>query len=107
MLCLLIHANTSGAELVELHQGYFAHGDVRDVNIMVRKDGKSGFMLVDFDWAGVIGKAHYRDNFSKVDFWLPDNMSEVMPIKSEHDNTVWPCWRTYTANAVPLLGERD
>ena len=36
--------------LVELHQANFVHGDVRDVNIMVRQDRKLGFMLVDFDW---------------------------------------------------------
>ena len=58
MLYLLIHANTSGAELVELHQAHFAHSNVHDVNIIVRKDGKPGFMFVDFNWAGVIGKVH-------------------------------------------------
>src|SRR4051812_17640049 len=35
--------------LIELHQANFVHGDVRDINIMVRKDDKLGFMLVDFD----------------------------------------------------------
>ena len=48
------------AGLVKLRQARQAHGDVRDINIMVRKDGKPGFMFVDFDWAGVVGKAHWR-----------------------------------------------
>jgi Ser/Thr protein kinase RdoA (MazF antagonist) len=34
---------------VELHQATVVHGDVRDANVMVRKDGKLGFMLVYFD----------------------------------------------------------
>jgi len=71
--------------LVELHQAHFVHGDVRGVNIMVRKDGKPGFMLVDFDWSGVIGEAHYPINVNKVDLWRPDDVSDGMPIKSEHD----------------------
>jgi hypothetical protein len=71
--------------LVELHQAHFVHGDVRDVNIMVRKDGKPGYMLVDFDWSGVIGEARYPINVNKVDLWRPDDVSDGMPIKSEHD----------------------
>jgi hypothetical protein len=39
-------------------------------------------MPVDFDWAGVISKAV---NFNKTDFWQPDNVSDGMSIKSEHD----------------------
>jgi hypothetical protein len=71
--------------LVELHQANFVHGDVRDVNIMVRKDGKPGFMLVDFDWSGIIGEARYPINVNKVDLWRPDDVSDGMVIKAEHD----------------------
>ena len=35
--------------LVGLHQANVVHGDVRNANVMVRKDGKLGFMLVYFD----------------------------------------------------------
>jgi hypothetical protein len=107
MLCLRIHIR---AGWVELHQAHFVHSDVRDVNMMVRKDGKPGFMLVDFDWAEVIDKVRYPANVNlnlKVD---PGGVSLVlsshclvdgMPIKPE------PCWRTYKADVVPLSGERD
>ena len=52
---------------------------------MVRKDGKPGFMLVDFDWSGVIGEVHYPMYVNKLDLWWPDDVSDGMPIKSEHD----------------------
>jgi len=74
-----------GERLVELHQANFVHGDVRDANIMVRKDGKLGFMLVDFDWSGIIGEVRYPINVNKVDLWRPDDVSDGLLIKSDHD----------------------
>lgn len=71
--------------LVELHQVNFVHGDVRDVNVMVRKDGKLGLMLVDFDWSGIIGEVRYPSNVNKVDLWRPDDVSDGLLIKSDHD----------------------
>ncbi|KXN89199.1 hypothetical protein AN958_05902 [Leucoagaricus sp. SymC.cos] len=71
--------------LVELHQANFVHGDVRDANIMVRKDGKPGFMFIDFDWSGTIGEVCYPINVNKVDLWRPDDVSDGLLIKSDHD----------------------
>jgi len=45
-------------------------------NVMVRKDGKLGFMLVYFDESGIIDKARYRINVNKADIWQPDDMSD-------------------------------
>ena len=45
-----------------LHQAGYVHGDLCDTNLMVRKDGQPGFMLVDFDWAGKIGEVCYPMN---------------------------------------------
>ena len=73
------------ARLKELHQAHFVHGDVRDTNIIVRKDGKPGFMLVDFDWAGVIGDVCYPANVNKRDVWRPDDVSGRMLITVQHD----------------------
>ena len=74
------------AELNELHRVHFVHGDVRDANmIMVRKDSEPGFMLVDFDWAGIIGEVCYPANVNKKDIWRPDDVSDGAMIKSEHD----------------------
>ena len=61
------------------------HGDVWDINIMVRKDDKPGFMLVDFDWSGIIGEARYPINVNKVDLWRPDDVSDGLLIKPDHD----------------------
>jgi hypothetical protein len=72
------------AGLTELHQAHFVHGDVRDVNVMVRKDGKPGFMLVDFDWAGINGEVRYPANVNK-ELWRPEDVADGMPIRSEHD----------------------
>jgi serine/threonine protein kinase len=42
--------------ITELHQARYVHGDVRDVNIMARKEGEGySIKLVDLDWAGRIG----------------------------------------------------
>jgi len=70
---------------VELHQAGFVHGDVRDANIMIRKDAKPGFMLIDFDWSGVVGEARYPINVNKVDIWRPEDVSDGLLIKSDHD----------------------
>lgn len=48
----------------DLHQAGFVHGDIRPTNVMVKKSGPPGVMLLDFDWAGVIGEARYPMNVS-------------------------------------------
>jgi hypothetical protein len=73
------------AKLKELHQAHFVHGDIRDTNIMVRMDGKPGFMLVDFDWAGVAGDVCYPANVNKAGIWRPDDVFGRMPITTQHD----------------------
>jgi RIO-like serine/threonine protein kinase len=37
-------------KLTSLHQENYVHGDIRNTNIMMKKDGNQGFKLVDFDW---------------------------------------------------------
>ncbi|KAH9955729.1 hypothetical protein BGW80DRAFT_1213867 [Lactifluus volemus] len=73
------------ARLVELHHANLVHGDVRDINMMVRKDGKPGLMLVDFDWSGIIGHVCYPINVNKIDIWRPDDVSDGLLIKSDHE----------------------
>ena len=58
------------------------HGDVRDVNMMVRKDGNLGVILIDF---GIIGQVCYPINVNKMDLWWPDDVSDGLLIKSDHD----------------------
>jgi len=77
------------ALLVKLHKAGFVHGDVRDTNIIVRKDGKPGFMLLDFDWSRLLGEARYPKNvFKSKDIWWPEAPSDGELIKPEHD---WRC----------------
>jgi len=53
---------------------------------MVRKDGKPGFMLLDFDWSGLVGEARYPMNvFKSKDIWRPEAASDGELIKPEHD----------------------
>ena len=53
------------ARLSELHDAGFVHGDVRNVNVLVRNKSATSVppgrdvLLVDFDWAGPIGEATY------------------------------------------------
>jgi serine/threonine protein kinase len=72
-------------KLVRLHQAGYVHGDIHDVNIMVQGDG-SGFMLLDFDWAGKIGEAKYPMNvYAGPDLWHPEEACDGELIKAEHD----------------------
>lgn len=74
------------AKIVLLHQAGYVHGDIRDTNVMVRRDGKKGFMLVDFDWAGKIGEVRYPMNVHwGDDLWRPREARDNKLIMSDHD----------------------
>ncbi|KAK2459588.1 hypothetical protein APHAL10511_008398 [Amanita phalloides] len=45
--------------ITELHQNGMVHGDIRNTNIMVKKDGGLDFKIIDFDWAGTAGTVTY------------------------------------------------
>jgi hypothetical protein len=73
-------------KIVSLHQAGFVHGDIRDTNVMVRKDGEMGFMVVDFDWAGEIGVVRYPMNVNRAENqWRPDGASDGNVITAHHD----------------------
>jgi hypothetical protein len=73
-------------KITQLHQAHHVHGDIRDANIMVRKDGKPGFMLVDFDWAGEIGKVRYPMNVNTSEkLWRPEGARDGELITADHD----------------------
>jgi RIO-like serine/threonine protein kinase len=46
------HYDDIATKLASLPQASYVHGDVRNTNIMVKKDGSQGFKLVDFEWSG-------------------------------------------------------
>lgn len=70
--------------VTKLHQAGFVHGDIRDINIMV-KEGSSGIMLVDFDWAGVIGEVRYPMNVENRAIRRPAGAEDGELIMAEHD----------------------
>jgi hypothetical protein len=74
------------SKLDSLHKAGFVHGDLRDANLMVRRDGKEGFMLLDFDWSGPIGEACYPMNLnSGPDLWRPHDACDEEKIRADHD----------------------
>ncbi|KAF8322897.1 uncharacterized protein EI90DRAFT_3077263 [Cantharellus anzutake] len=68
-----------------LRQQAFVHGDIRTTNVMVRKDGKPGILLVDFDWAGKIEEVRYPMNVNNVDIKRPTGAVDGELIKPDHD----------------------
>jgi serine/threonine protein kinase len=73
-------------KLTSLHQENYVHGDVRNTNIMVKKDGSRGFKLVDFDWSGRIGEVRYPMNvYQGQRLWRPHEAEDGQLIKADHD----------------------
>ncbi|KAF9076811.1 hypothetical protein BDP27DRAFT_701831 [Rhodocollybia butyracea] len=54
-----------------LHDEGFVHGDVRNVNLLIRRssvdDGLPSVKLVDFDWGGAIGQVSYPSTINSRD----------------------------------------
>ncbi len=57
------------AGLAALHQAGCVHGDVRDANILVEKEGQA--QLIDFDWSGQAGTARYPSLVNPKVKWVP------------------------------------
>jgi len=68
-----------------LHQEGFVHGDIRTTNVMVEKIGVLKVMLLDFDWAGVIGQVTYPMNVNNETVKRPWGAHDGELIKAEHD----------------------
>lgn len=62
------------------------HGDLRDVNILLKNGDPSQLRLVDFDWADKIGEARYPKFLSTdVDLGRPNDVEAFEFIKPEYD----------------------
>jgi serine/threonine protein kinase len=72
-------------KVTNLHQAGYVHGDIRNTNIMVKKNGSRGIILVDFDWAGAIGEARYPMNVNDVDIKRPYGAHDNELIMAQHD----------------------
>ena len=71
--------------LVQMHQHGYVHGDVRNVNVMIKNDPDLPVMLVDFDWAGKIGEARYPMNVNREDVYRPEGAVDNELVLAEHD----------------------
>ena len=67
---------------------------------MVRKDGTPHFMLIDLTGRRVIGEVRHPVNVNKVDFWRPNDVSDGLLIKSDHDDVAM-----FKRVFLPLLGK--
>ncbi|KAL0035626.1 hypothetical protein WJX79_004059 [Trebouxia sp. C0005] len=65
-----------------LHAAGFVHGDLRGCNILVAAGAVS---LIDFEWAGIVGKATYPYFMNHVDIQWPDGASDGRLITESHD----------------------
>ncbi|KAF9220102.1 hypothetical protein BS17DRAFT_804163 [Gyrodon lividus] len=74
-------------QLKQLHSDGFVHGDVRDVNIMVKKDARGTFelMIIDFDWAGEMNVARYPSYVNRNGIDRPDDAVDGELILAAHD----------------------
>jgi len=72
-------------KIISFHQAGYVHGDLRETNILVKYDGTPGIMLVDFDWAGVVGEVRYPPNVNTREIKRPRGAYDGELIKAEHD----------------------
>jgi hypothetical protein len=78
-----------------LHDGGFVHGDIRDVNMMTRRQWSSeenarNIFLLDFDWAGRQGAIEYPPNLNpEVD--RHEGAKDGAQITQEHDRFMVDC----------------
>lgn len=80
------HHDALTAGLQSLHQESYVHGDIRNTNVMVKKDCSPGFKLVDFDWSGIIGEIRYPINvYRGKRLWRPAGAEDGQLILAEHD----------------------
>ena len=71
--------------LIQMHQHGYVHGDVRNVNVMIKNDPDRPVMLVDFVWTGKIGEARYPMNVNREDVYRPEGAVDNELVLAEHD----------------------
>jgi len=74
-----------GTQLRTLHARQMVHGDIRDTNILVKKDDRTQFIIIDFDWAGVEDVVEYPPLMNRTNVQRPEGARDGLPIKAAHD----------------------
>ncbi|KAG2029998.1 hypothetical protein BDR03DRAFT_1017658 [Suillus americanus] len=77
-----------GEQLKTLHACQLVHRDIHDTNIMVKKDDRMKFMIIDFNWVGVEEATRYPPyvNYSKIK--RPEEARDGLPVKAAHDDVM-------------------
>lgn len=77
------------AILKVLHAKGWAHGDVRDCNMLMRNEDvsaeKADFQIVDWDWAGRLSEVKYPRAINREDVIRPPNALASKAITAEDD----------------------
>ena len=76
------------AFIADFHNEGFVHGDLRDVNLLVKAGGQDKivhFMLLDFDWAGKVHETYYPPHVNRKEISRPSGARDGMEILQEHD----------------------
>jgi hypothetical protein len=67
-----------------LHQSGYVHGDVCSSNVLIA-ESEEDFMLLDFDWAGPIGKTRYPMNLNRSEgLWQSEGARDKQLILADH-----------------------
>lgn len=74
-----------GNRLRTLHDRSMVHGDIRDSNIMIHRDNRTKFMIIDFDWAGTLGTVIYPPHVNYTEIRRPEDARDGLLIKAAHD----------------------
>lgn len=67
------------------------HGDIRATNIMVKRNGASGIMSIDSDWADPIGDVRYPMSVNTAEVMWPSGAYDGELITAEHDMIMVHC----------------
>ncbi|KAK7015406.1 hypothetical protein R3P38DRAFT_2786894 [Favolaschia claudopus] len=74
--------------LSSLHGAGYVHGDIRDVNVLVRSgtwDGRPQIFLVDWDWSGPVGQVRYPTTLNSAVI-RPEGAVAGAMIEVSHDD---------------------
>jgi hypothetical protein len=72
--------------LEEMHEAGWVHGDLRSINIMVKKSGLDGsFHFIDFDWSGRNQEVVYPSFLNTAEVDRPVGAYDGEPILALHD----------------------
>ncbi|KAF0520563.1 Protein kinase-like domain containing protein [Gigaspora margarita] len=73
-----------------LHNLGHVHGDLREGNILIRQFENNDFdvKLIDFEWSGKVGSAHYSHFMNHVDIKWPDGAEDGKLVTKTHDLTM-------------------